>query len=120
VHRRLLIWAWLVCLPILTAGRVQVWQSDFSLWKDAVAKAPYKPRPWINYGKELAERQQTAAAFHAFTRAEQLIDARPNQRSALLHTLARRNLGILLQAQIDQGGCTPDQQRGGWQCRGLP
>lgn len=42
---------WLLALGIVTNQRVSVWKSDASLWADAYAKAPLKPRPTINNGR---------------------------------------------------------------------
>lgn len=35
-----------------TALRVPIWTNERLLWADAAAKAPHKPRPWINFGKQ--------------------------------------------------------------------
>ena len=53
--RSLLVGLW-VLLPLSTAGRLQVWQGGaLALWTEAVAHSPEKPRPWINYGRALAD-----------------------------------------------------------------
>lgn len=51
MRTRLILIAWLLVLTWLTSGRVRVFDSDASLWKDALLKAPTKPRPVMNYGR---------------------------------------------------------------------
>jgi tetratricopeptide (TPR) repeat protein len=40
-------------LTTLTYARNEVWQSELSLWRDAVEKSPHKARPHLNYGRAL-------------------------------------------------------------------
>ena len=44
---------WLLVLAWLTSARTVVFQSNLALWTDASQKAPTKPRPTLNYGREL-------------------------------------------------------------------
>lgn len=39
---------WIVSLSRTTLERNEVWKSEISLWRDAVAKSPGKARPWDN------------------------------------------------------------------------
>ena len=57
--------AWGV-LGTVTYSRAGVWQSELSLWTDAAAKAPQKPRPWINLGlaREVAGDMEGALLAH--------------------------------------------------------
>lgn len=62
----LLCVVWVGLLAITTYHRAQVWQSDLTLWRDAAARSPRKPRPFINLG--LAHEQLSGnlpAAFQA-------------------------------------------------------
>lgn len=43
---------WLLSLPLVTATRVRVWQSDRVLWADALVKAPQKLRVVLNDGRQ--------------------------------------------------------------------
>ncbi len=44
----------IVILGILTVKRNYVWQSDYSLWKDALIKSPKKDRPYLGTGRYLS------------------------------------------------------------------
>ena len=41
-------------LTISTAMRVHVFRDERLIWQDAASKAPEKPRPWINLGRQYA------------------------------------------------------------------
>lgn len=58
----------------LTHARNEVWQSELSLWKDAVQKSPNKARPHNNYGKALylLVGKMTKDAKREFEMANQL------------------------------------------------
>lgn len=45
-----LLGAWVTLLGGATFLRNEVWRTEASLWADAVAKSPGKPRPWDNLG----------------------------------------------------------------------
>jgi tetratricopeptide (TPR) repeat protein len=49
--RWLLILAWLAVLAMTAHRRLDVWQNEETLWADAAAKAPLKPRPVLNLGR---------------------------------------------------------------------
>lgn len=40
----------LLVMSGITYARATVWTSEYTLWTDAAAKAPQKPRPFINLG----------------------------------------------------------------------
>jgi tetratricopeptide (TPR) repeat protein len=42
--------AWVIVLAAATMMRNEVWRTELDMWKDAVAKSPYKARPWENLG----------------------------------------------------------------------
>lgn len=54
---------------ILTYARNEVWQSNYSLWKDVVEKSPNKARPHLNYGNALLERGDMQRAITHFTKS---------------------------------------------------
>ena len=119
--RTLLIWAWLVSLPLATAARVQMWQGDVPLWASAAALAPYKPRVLLNYGTALEHQKSSdPRVFVLYVRAAQFIDLRPNQRTKLMHEFAEQNLGVFLHNQIVDGLCVEQKGSRSWQCRVAP
>ena len=61
-----LVLIWLFCLAGLTVRRSAVFESELSLWSDAVVVSPQKPRPYINLGlaKERAGDIQGAFLAH--------------------------------------------------------
>lgn len=63
----LVVLLWLGAAGILTHGRASVWTSEFSLWSDAAAKSPLKPRPFIN----LALAQEVAGDLDGAMRTHQ-------------------------------------------------
>jgi protein O-mannosyl-transferase len=70
--RRTWIAAPVLCiLGALTIARGAVWNSDVSLWEDAVAKAPGKARAWFNLGGARMKTDR-AGARAAFLKAVEL------------------------------------------------
>ena len=59
----------LVFYASTTVSRNQVWQSEYTLWRDAAAKAPLMARPYFYLGKACASRGQGEAAIAAFEHA---------------------------------------------------
>lgn len=53
MRTRLALIVWVVALAYVTSGRVRMFSSDMALWEDAYRKAPTKPRPTLNYGRQL-------------------------------------------------------------------
>jgi cytochrome c-type biogenesis protein CcmH/NrfG len=49
--------------------RASLWRDPVALWRDAVAKAPYKSRCWNNLGMASLVAQREAEAVLAFQRA---------------------------------------------------
>jgi hypothetical protein len=58
-----------VALAALTFLRNQVWQTPVSLWSDAVAKSPRKPRVHINLGMALALAGRTDESITSYCHA---------------------------------------------------
>lgn len=72
---RTTVGVWLVLLGawmIQTHQYVKVWRSDLTLWRYAVAQAPQKPRPAVNYGLALLRAGQLPEAARAFRLAHRL------------------------------------------------
>lgn len=67
-------------LGMATHDRNAVWVTGESLWRDAVAKSPAKPRPHLNLGQALAEQGQTAEALRAYRRGLALDDGTTHLR----------------------------------------
>ena len=92
----------LALLAGVTVSRVSVWGSEEWLWREAAAHSPEKPRPWINYGRALSQREAHVAATVAFEQAALLSVPRARQRldgPMRVMDLARLNLAITLAAQ---------------------
>ncbi|MBT4500206.1 MAG: tetratricopeptide repeat protein [Gemmatimonadetes bacterium] len=62
----------LLVLAVLTWERNRVWEDEFSLWGDAVARAPGMFRAQSNWGLALYERRDLDGALVAFARALEL------------------------------------------------
>ena len=80
-----------------TSDQTRVWHSDLSLWTQAVAVSPLKPRPWINLGRALEADQRPAEASQAYHAAVRLsLDrTRPAREQAEARAVALTNLGRL-------------------------
>lgn len=57
---------------ILTFERNKVWKNELTLWNDAIAKSPEKPRPYFARGKYYDDKNKSGMAFEAFNKAIQL------------------------------------------------
>lgn len=68
-------------------ARNRAWESEYTLWKDAVSKSPEKPRALVNFSRELLllERPDEAALY-----ARKALEYAPGNKNALL------NLGLSL------------------------
>jgi tetratricopeptide (TPR) repeat protein len=62
MRTRVVLIVWVVALAWVTSGRVRVFQTGKTLWADAHAKAPTKPRPTLNYARELELSGDVAGA----------------------------------------------------------
>lgn len=74
-----------ILLAAASAARNRVWTDEVSLWTDAAAKAPEKPRPHLNLGHALDERGERDAAIASYLAA---------LRADPAYVSAHANLGI--------------------------
>ena len=81
---------WLICLLFtgLSLQRGQIWQSDITLWQDAVQKAPLMPEAHYNHGYALQSIGATDEALDAYIQATHL---QPS------YARAQNNLGAIYQ-----------------------
>ncbi len=64
------ILAVLICVyGYLTFQRNKVWQSEISLWNDAVTKEPRQGRPYVNLAKAYLDKGQIEEALEAYKNA---------------------------------------------------
>lgn len=84
-----------VVLAWLTAARVHVWGDERALWQEAVARAPLKPRPWINLGNQFRLRGSDGLAEYCYRQAIAVaVDRPPVERDASTR-IAEANLARL-------------------------
>lgn len=76
----------LVGLASVTASRVEVWQSNATLWADAVSVTPARPRPLLN----LARVRLAAAETRTEIDAALALTARARAATEAPHRSARR------------------------------
>jgi len=62
----------LVASVVTTTERTHVWESELSLWRDSVSKAPHNPRAWNNLGTSLVRAGRRDAAAEKFQKAIEL------------------------------------------------
>ncbi len=62
----------LVACAVTTKARTHVWESELSLWRDSVSKAPHNPRAWNNLGTSLVRAGRRDAAARKFQKAIEL------------------------------------------------
>ena len=92
-----LVSLWLVFLIGQTLAQGVVWQSDMTVWENAVQQAPRKPRALINYAVtlEAAGRLSDALSYYqrGYREMEQRVftrdDARMFARAGLIRTLTK-------------------------------
>lgn len=63
---------WLGVLAATSHARLAVWQDEGTLWADAHAKAPMKPRPLLNWARVQELRGDLDTAEGAYRRVIQL------------------------------------------------
>ena len=61
-----------VGLGAVTVARNATWHDDYTLWRDAVAKAPQNPRAWLNAGHAAMGRGDTDEARRLLLEAHRL------------------------------------------------
>ena len=79
--------ALIILFCVATFLRNRVWQSDITLWQDAVFKSPAKARPYYNLGVALTHAGRLNEAISMF---ERTVAIKPE------HPLAWNNLGAAL------------------------
>ena len=82
----------LLLLGALTFMRNEVWRTHVSLWSDALAKSPRKPRVYVNLGQALHLAGRVDEAISRYCQALAL-----NPR----HVQARVNLDAAIEEQMD-------------------
>lgn len=90
-----------------TMTRIAVWSGDErGIWQEAVVRAPLKPRPWINLGRQhviRGDRDLGRVAFEdGLLRA--LDPARPEAEQVFGRGLASVNLAVLRTEDGDHEG----------------
>jgi tetratricopeptide (TPR) repeat protein len=99
VYRRALLMVACVVFGILSFGRSRVWANDFSLWKDAVQKAPRMARTHLYLGnahKDAAQHTQDASKATGHWQAATASYARAAEEA--------RTLDLQLRALNNRGG----------------
>jgi protein O-mannosyl-transferase len=69
---RSLFYVWITLFALLSMQRNQVWQSEMTLWADAVKKAPDMYRAQSNWGKALQESGHWEEALVVYKKAIEL------------------------------------------------
>lgn len=111
--RRVLLGGWLVILAGVTSQQVRVWESEQSLWTQAVAWAPLKPRPHLNLGRafdvsggtERAEREYlltTSLAMNPRREPRMQLFARVAAETNLAHLRMQRGQWATAMRILDQ------------------
>ncbi len=59
----------IACYAVMTYQRNKVWQSEFTLWNDAIQKSPHKERPYNNCGLILAQQGHLKEAIADYSKA---------------------------------------------------
>lgn len=81
-----------IILIILSFLRNDVWQSEFSLWSDALRKSPKKPRVIDSVGKSLDDLGFTEKAIEFYKSALSLDPKRVKARHHLFHAYIKLNM----------------------------
>lgn len=91
---------------LTTALRAPIWTDERALWADAVAKAPQKPRPYVNLGKQYHLRGAGWLAEGAYREAIRISQAptRSQDERVIGRALAEANLALVRLADGDLTG----------------
>ena len=94
---RLLMGLWVALALLATHDRIGLWGDEPALWADAVAKAPEKPRPWINLGQQYALEGADTLAEQAFQRGLAAATATGRAEDERIHGrgIAAANIALL-------------------------
>jgi hypothetical protein len=66
----------LVVFGLMVVNQNRVWRDEFSLWSDAVAKAPQKARAHLNYGLALQQKSRLDDAMNEYIKVGELEKSR--------------------------------------------
>lgn len=93
-----------IALILTTAAQIRRWGDEGRLWAVAVARAPLKPRPWVNLGGQQLRQGDAAGARQSWEVAALLAQdqRRPLAERVFGEGLAVANLALLL---ADAGDC---------------
>jgi tetratricopeptide (TPR) repeat protein len=86
-----------ILVLVATLLRVQVWQSEVSIWRDATLKSPARARPYLNLGVSLVDAGRLVEAVPLFERSVAIDPEDPfawNDLGAALNELGRPNDSI--------------------------
>ncbi len=86
----------LVC-GILAWQRNEVWRDPIKLWYDSAIHAPYKARPWDEYGKHLLQQGKYQEAVTIFQETVQRIHGQDASPGLVMEETAAVNLLIALE-----------------------
>ncbi len=86
----------LVC-GILAWQRNEVWRDPIKLWYDSAIHAPYKARPWDEYGKHLVQQGRHQEAVTIFQETVQRIHGKDASPGLVMEETAAVNLLIALE-----------------------
>lgn len=97
VALRLSIMVWVAVALTATWTRAQAWTNERTLWIDAVAQAPDKPRPMVNLAKQYAVDGALDLAATYYTRALNMAGEPGRSRDEQVYGVgfAAANLAIL-------------------------
>jgi tetratricopeptide (TPR) repeat protein len=85
-----------ICFGLMTISRNRVFADNISLWEDAVAKGPQKPRPHFNLGQAYQDAQRLTDAIQQY---QQALALKPDIHAAYSNMAAI----YLDQKQFDKG-----------------
>ena len=92
---------WVLSLPILTAGRMSLWQDELRLWQEAADWGPYKLRPRVQLATLEHKRGAVGLAERDYRWAFGLwqLGRPPHERIGC--QVAQFNFRVLLEQQGD-------------------
>jgi tetratricopeptide (TPR) repeat protein len=84
--------AWILGLAVAAHLRNEVWGDPVGFWRDAVEKAPRKPRTWVNLGVALGDAGRLDEAIHAYESALRIDPGQVLARYNLANVYVRMGL----------------------------
>lgn len=92
---------WLLSLPILTAGRMSLWQDEARLWQEAAEWGPLKLRPRVQIATIAHRRGQIADAERDYRASFALWPAGRPPHERIGCQVAQVNYRVLLEQRGD-------------------